>query len=79
MLEHDREVNGRRADGQRRQATEQIRPDGGRPGADLLVRVDFEGGQRVISQFILRHQGERCLVSAGRHFQIDQPGPREGE
>ena len=48
----------------------------------LVVSVlygDFEGGQRVISQFILRHQGERCLVSAGRHFQIDQPDPREGE
>jgi hypothetical protein len=40
---------------------------------------DFEGGQRVISQFILRHQGEQCLVSAGRHFQLDQPDPREGE
>ena len=48
----------------------------------LVVSVlygDFEGGQRVISQFILRHQGKRCLVSAGRHFQIDQPDPREGE
>ena len=48
----------------------------------LVVSVlygDFEGGQRVISQFILRHQGDRCLVSAGRHFQIDQPDPREGQ
>ena len=40
VLEHDREVDGRRADRQRRQAAEQIRPEGGRPGADLLVRVD---------------------------------------
>jgi hypothetical protein len=47
---------------------------------DIYVPTgDVEGGQRVISQFILRHQGERCLVSAGRHFQIDQPDPREGE
>jgi hypothetical protein len=48
----------------------------------LVISVlygDFEGGQRVISQFILRHQGDRCLVSAGRHFQIDQPDPRAGE
>jgi hypothetical protein len=55
---------------------------GGEAAQPLVVSVlygDFEGGQRVISQFILRHQGERCLVSAGRHFQIDQPDPREGE
>jgi hypothetical protein len=48
----------------------------------LVISVlygDFEGGQRVISQFILRHERERCLVSAGRHFQLDQPDPREGE
>ena len=48
----------------------------------LVINVlygDFEGGQRVISQFILRHQGQQCLVSAGRHFQLDQPDPREGE
>jgi len=48
----------------------------------LVISVlygDFEGGQRVISQFILRHQGQQCLVSAGRHFQLDQPDPREGE
>jgi hypothetical protein len=33
----------------------------------LVISVlygDFEGGQRVISQFILRHQGQQCLVSA---------------
>ena len=29
--------------------------------------------------FILRHEREQCLVSAGRHFQLDQPDPREGE
>ena len=40
VLEHDREVDGRRADGERRQAAEQIRPGCGRPAADLLVRGD---------------------------------------
>lgn len=40
VLEHDREVDGRRADGKRRQAAEQIRPGCGRPAADLLVRGD---------------------------------------
>ena len=40
---------------------------------------DFEGGQRVISQFILRHEEQRWLVSVGRHFQLDQPDPREEE
>ena len=48
----------------------------------LVISVlygDFEGGQRVISQFILRHEREQCLVPAGRHFQLDQPDPREGE
>src|SRR5262245_20634735 len=29
---------------------------------------DFEGGQRVISQFALRYEQQRWLVSSGRHF-----------
>jgi hypothetical protein len=44
---------------------------------------DFEGGQRVISQFSLRYQpGEqdgsagRWLASAARHFNVDRPDPR---
>lgn len=37
---------------------------------------DHEGGQRVISQFILRRQGERWLASAVRHFNVDRPDPR---
>ena len=40
VLEHDREVDGRRTDGERRQATKQVRPGSGWPGADLLVRGD---------------------------------------
>jgi len=50
-----------------------------RPLTISVLYGDLEGGQRVISQFILRHQGQRCLVSAGRHFQLDQPDPRERE
>lgn len=45
----------------------------------LMVSVlygDFEGGQRVISQFALRYEGQRWLVSSGRHFQLDRPDPR---
>ena len=36
---------------------------------------NFDGGQRVISQFALRYEEERWLVSAGRHFQLDRPDP----
>jgi hypothetical protein len=45
----------------------------------LMVSVlygDFEGGQRVISQFALRYENQRWLVSSGRHFQLDRPDPR---
>jgi hypothetical protein len=48
-----------------------------------LLYGDFEGGQRVISQFSLRYQtGEpsdstaRWLASAARHFNVDRPDPR---
>ena len=37
---------------------------------------DSEGGQRVISQFALRYEEQRWMVSAGRHFQLDRPDPR---
>ena len=36
---------------------------------------NFDGGQRVISQFALRYEEQRWLVSAGRHFQLDRPDP----
>ena len=45
----------------------------------LMVSVlygDYEGGQRVISQFALRYESQRWLVSSGRHFQLDRPDPR---
>ena len=41
-----------------------------------LLYGDFDGGQRVISQFALRHGNQRWLVSAGRHFNVDRPDPR---
>jgi len=52
----------------------------------LLLSVlygDFEGGQRVISQFALRYlrseedpERDRWLASAARHFNVDRPDPR---
>jgi hypothetical protein len=41
-----------------------------------LLYGDFEGGQRVISQFVLRRSEGRWLSTSGRHFNVDQPGAR---
>jgi hypothetical protein len=41
-----------------------------------LLYGDFEGGQRVITQFSLRHLTERWLAQATRHFNVDRPDPR---
>jgi hypothetical protein len=41
-----------------------------------LVYGDFEGGQRVITQFSLRHLTERWLTQTTRHFNVDRPDPR---
>jgi hypothetical protein len=41
-----------------------------------ILYGDFEGGQRVISQFALRYEEQRWLVSSGRHFQLDRPERR---
>jgi hypothetical protein len=41
-----------------------------------ILYGDFEGGQRVISQFALRYEEQKWLVSSGRHFQLDRPEPR---
>jgi hypothetical protein len=43
-----------------------------------LLYGDFAGGQRVISQFSLRHARERWLTQATRHFSVDRPDPRQG-
>jgi hypothetical protein len=41
-----------------------------------LLYGDFEGGQRVISQFSLRQADERWLTQAARHYNVDRPDPR---
>jgi len=46
------------------------------PLAVDLLYGDFEGGQRVITQFSLRHANERWLAQATRHFNVDRPDPR---
>jgi hypothetical protein len=50
--------------------------DAGHPLTMHLLYGDYEGGQRVISQFSMRHQGESWLASAVRHFNVDRPEPR---
>lgn len=51
-----------------------------RIGVDILYG-DFEGGQRMISRFMLSpHESEdgvRWFASVGRHWSIDRPEPRE--
>jgi hypothetical protein len=41
-----------------------------------LFYGDFEGGQRMISQFSLQCGNDRWLAMVGRHFNIDRPDPR---
>jgi hypothetical protein len=41
-----------------------------------LLYGDFEGGQRVITQFSLRPASGRWLAQATRHFNVDRPDPR---
>jgi hypothetical protein len=42
-----------------------------------LLYGDFEGGQRVITQFTLSHaEDDSWLASAVRHFNVDRPDPR---
>jgi hypothetical protein len=48
----------------------------GEPLVIDLLYGDLEGGQRVITQFSLRHAGERWLAQATRHFNVDRPDPR---
>jgi hypothetical protein len=51
-----------------------------RLGVDILYG-DFEGGQRVISRFMLTpreaEDGTRWFASVGRHWSVDRPDPRE--
>jgi hypothetical protein len=48
----------------------------GEPVVVYLLYGDFEGGQRVITQFTLRQANERWLTQASRHFNVDLPDPR---
>jgi hypothetical protein len=53
--------------------------DTAKAGEPLMISLlygDFEGGQRVITQFSLRHAGERWLAQATRHYNVDRPDPR---
>ena len=48
-------------------------------GDPMMLSVlygDWEGGQRVISLFALRHVNDRWLTTTGRHFNVDRPDPR---
>jgi hypothetical protein len=51
-----------------------------RIGVDILYG-DFEGGQRVISRFMLSpreaEDGLRWYAGVGRHWNVDRPDPRE--
>jgi hypothetical protein len=51
-----------------------------RIGVDILYG-DFEGGQRMISRFMLTpretEEGVRWFASVGRHWSLDRPEPRE--
>lgn len=48
----------------------------GQPVMISMLYGDFEGGQRVITQFSLRHSDERWVAQAARHFNVDRPDPR---
>jgi hypothetical protein len=48
----------------------------GEPVVINLLYGDFEGGQRVISQFTQHRAGERWIAQATRHFNVDRPDPR---
>jgi hypothetical protein len=48
----------------------------GNPVTVFLLYGDFEGGQRVISQFNARQAGDSWMVEAVRHFNVDRPEPR---
>jgi hypothetical protein len=51
-----------------------------RIGVDILYG-DFEGGQRMISRFMLTpretEEGVRWYAAVGRHWNVDRPEPRE--
>ena len=50
--------------------------EAGDPMMLSILYGDWEGGQRVISLFALRHMNDRWFTSTGRHFNVDRPDPR---
>ena len=50
--------------------------DAGDPMILHVLYGDWEGGQRVITQFAPRHADDKWLTSTGRHFNVDRPDPR---
>jgi hypothetical protein len=44
-------------------------------GVELLYG-DYEGGQRVVSRFGVRREGERWALIVVRHWQVDRSNPR---
>ena len=59
-------------------ATEQFKAvaaavEAGDPMMLSVLYGDWEGGQRVISQFALRHVNDKWLTSTGRHFNVTAP------
>jgi hypothetical protein len=48
----------------------------GEPLVVHLLYGDYEGGQRVISQFNLVRQDDSWIASVVRHFNVDRPDPR---
>jgi len=50
--------------------------EAGDPMLLTILYGDWEGGQRVISQFALRRANDRWLTTTGRHFNVDRPDPR---
>jgi hypothetical protein len=62
-------------------AAQEFQPvaDAVRAGHGLTVYLlygDYEGGQRVVTQFTLHKEGENWLASAVLHFNVDRPDPR---
>jgi hypothetical protein len=50
--------------------------EGGDPMMLSVLYGDWEGSQRVISQFALRLANGKWMTSTGRHFNVDRPDPR---
>ena len=62
-------------------ATEQFKAvaaavEAGDPMTVQVLYGDWEGGQRVITQFALRRANDKWLTTTGRHFNVDRPDPR---